>query len=124
MGKRTGQPRGRPRGSKSKTTIARKARIAEAADAIEALLPKAFKGDSHALLMAIYKDEAQPLPLRLDAAKAAIGYEIPKLAAVEHSGNQDKPIHNRTVVEHRVIDVADNRTDHQDERPEEARTAH
>jgi hypothetical protein len=34
-------------------------------------------------LTAIYKDAVQPIGLRLDAAKAAIGYERPRLAAVE-----------------------------------------
>jgi len=67
-------------------------KVEAAAQMIEQALPDAFKGDSHALLMSVYKDPTQPLPLRIDAAKAAIGYEKPKLAAVEHSGNQDKPV--------------------------------
>jgi hypothetical protein len=33
--------------------------------------------------MAVYKDARQPIELRLDAARAAIGYEKPRLAAVE-----------------------------------------
>jgi hypothetical protein len=48
-----------------------------------ALGADAFDGDAHGLLMAIYKDAAQPIELRMDAAKAAIGYEMPRLAAVE-----------------------------------------
>lgn len=49
----------------------------------ETLGEGAFDGDAHTLLMAIYKDREQPLPLRLDAAKAAIGYEKPKLSSVD-----------------------------------------
>lgn len=33
--------------------------------------------------MAIYKDAAQPIALRMDAAKAAIAYEKPRLAAID-----------------------------------------
>ena len=65
----TGRPRGRPPGSPNKR------RKAETSDA--------FTGDAHALLMQIYKDPNQPIELRLDAAKAAIRYEKPALAAVE-----------------------------------------
>jgi|APPan5920702752_1055751.scaffolds.fasta_scaffold03396_5 hypothetical protein len=43
---------------------------------------KAFNGDAHAFLCMIYKDEEQPLDIRLDAAKAAIPYEKPRLAAI------------------------------------------
>ena len=34
--------------------------------------------------MAVYKDPQQPLDLRMEAAKAAIAYEKPRLAAIEH----------------------------------------
>lgn len=47
------------------------------------MIPKAFKGDAHAYLMAIYKDPAKPEALRIDAAKAAIRYERPTLSPVE-----------------------------------------
>jgi hypothetical protein len=40
-----------------------------------------FKGNAHALLMAIYKDHTLPLALRLEAAKAAIPFEKSALAA-------------------------------------------
>lgn len=86
MGTRTGKPRGRPKGAKNKRTEKRESAVKAAASAIEAALPLAFQGDSHALLMAIYKDESKDIALRLDAAKAAIGYEKPRLAAVQHSG--------------------------------------
>lgn len=83
MGKRTGNPRGRPAGSKSTRTIEREREIAEVARVIESALDKPFKGDAHTLLMTIYKDESQPVERRLDAAKAAVAYEKPRLSSVE-----------------------------------------
>jgi hypothetical protein len=50
-----------------------------------ALGMNAFEGNAHSLLIAIYKDGSMPIGLRLDAAKAAVRYEKPALAAVEHS---------------------------------------
>jgi hypothetical protein len=98
MGKRTGNPRGRPRGSTSKTMVARKTKVAQLAEKVEGKLADSFKGDSHELLMLIYKDTSQPLPLRVDAAKVAIAYEKPKLAAVEHSGEM-KFTHEQALAE-------------------------
>ncbi len=59
----------------------------DAASQIGEAIPNVFQGDSHALLMAIYKDPRQPMSLRLDAAKAAIGYEKPRLSTTDLSGN-------------------------------------
>ncbi|WBT40156.1 hypothetical protein [Hyphomicrobium sp. DMF-1] len=86
MGKKTGNPRGRPKGAKSQYTVERERKVEETARALEDVLPAAFKGDAHAFLMAVYKDTANPIKDRLAAATAAIGYEKPKLAAIEHSG--------------------------------------
>jgi hypothetical protein len=44
-------------------------------------VPEGFKGDAHALLMAVYRDTSLPLPIHLDAAKAAVKFEKPVLAA-------------------------------------------
>lgn len=56
----------------------------EAAERIgEVLGSAAFDGDAHALLVTLYKDTTQPLLIRLDAAKAAISYEKPRLSSVE-----------------------------------------
>ena len=90
---------GRKRGSTGEKTIARATRVKEVAKAIEQTIAGAFVGDSHDFLMTIYKDPNQPLPLRLDAAKAAIGYEKPKLAAIEHSTDPDNPLETVTRVE-------------------------
>jgi hypothetical protein len=55
----------------------------EAAAALADVLPDAFQGDAHALLMSIYKNTDKPIELRLDAAKAAIRYEKPALASID-----------------------------------------
>jgi len=75
---------GRKRGTPNKRTVARERAVTVAARKITAALGHdAFQGDAHALLMAVYKDPHQPAELRIDAARAAIGYEKPRLAAVE-----------------------------------------
>ena len=88
-GKKTG---GRKPGSINKRTEALAATVRETAKQIEAVTAGAFCGDSHAYLMTIYKDPAQPTAIRIDAAKAAISYEKPRLAAVEHTGDPDQPV--------------------------------
>jgi len=77
---------GRNKGTPNKRTEQRLVAMQEAAKKIEAAVPNAFEGDSHALLVSIYKDPSQPIWLRLDAAKAAIGYERPRLATTELCG--------------------------------------
>jgi hypothetical protein len=86
MGERTGRPRGRPPGAKNKRTVAVEAAAKVVAAAISESLPESFAGDAHALLMTVYKDPSQDMELRLDAAKAAIRYEKPALAAIDHTG--------------------------------------
>ena len=83
---------GRKRGTKNKRTVARERAQAEvAAKLTEALGADAFTGDAHAFLTAIYKDPEQPIELRVHAAKAAIGYEKPRLAAVDTTHTGDGP---------------------------------
>lgn len=87
----TGRPKtgGRKCGAKNKRTVARERALADTAAKITGVLGAgAFEGDAHALLMAIYRDTEQPIELRVEAAKAAIGYEKPRLAAVDakHTG--------------------------------------
>jgi hypothetical protein len=55
----------------------------------EVLGANAFEGDAHSLLIAVYKDESHPIELRLEAAKAAIRFEKPALAAVDTHGTID-----------------------------------
>lgn len=80
-GKRSGA--GRKPGSKSKITREREQATAEAAKALEGVIPEAFTGDAHSLLMAVYKDPRNDIEVRIDAAKAAIRYEKPALSSVE-----------------------------------------
>jgi hypothetical protein len=88
-GSRPGERRGgRQPGTKNKSTVEREQARARAAARITAVLgADAFEGDAHDLLVAVYKDSSQPIGLRVDAAKAAIGYEKPRHAVV--SGNAD-----------------------------------
>lgn len=83
MSQKSGRPRGRPKGSKSKRTVEREQAMREVAEKIAGTLPDAFGGDAHALLISIYKDARQDMHLRVDAAKAALPYEKPKLASIE-----------------------------------------
>jgi hypothetical protein len=80
QGRKTG---GRIKGlSRNKRTVALDAATREAAEKIkEALGEGTFDGDGHALLMAVYKNPAFPVEIRIDAAKAAVGYEKPKLSS-------------------------------------------
>jgi hypothetical protein len=86
-GSKPGERRGgRERGTPNKRTQEREAAVQEAARKLEAVIPNAFEGDSHAFLVSIYKDPAHPIERRLDAAKAAIPYERPRLSTTELSG--------------------------------------
>ena len=89
MGKRTGSPRGRPKGAKNKRTVERETAMTEMATQIEKVVGGAFDGDALAYLMSIYKDPVKPENLRIDAAKAAIRYERPALAPVEQAPQGD-----------------------------------
>jgi hypothetical protein len=67
-----------------------RAATATASEQIKAALgPDAFDGDAHALMMAVYKDPSQPIALRLEAAKAALPYEKPRLASIENKPDDE-----------------------------------
>jgi hypothetical protein len=83
---------GRPKGRTNKRTETREAVVLEMKRALESGIPGAFEGDSHALLMSIYKNPALDIDLRLDAAKAAIPYEKPRLAAVDVKAEIDATV--------------------------------
>jgi hypothetical protein len=72
---------GRKKGSLNKATVARQQAMRDAEARLAANMPEGFAGDAHALLVAIYTDTALPIELRLDAAKAAVRFERPVLAA-------------------------------------------
>ena len=95
-GQKTG---GRQKGAPNKKVMALSVTMQETARKVQELLPAAFEGDAHALLMMIYKDENAPIDKRLSAATAAIGYEKNKLASIAISGDPNKPAVKH---EHRV----------------------
>tara|TARA_R110000822_G_scaffold62916_10_gene154883 strand:+ start:5974 stop:6351 length:378 start_codon:yes stop_codon:yes gene_type:complete len=72
---------GRKKGSKNEASKKREESVKLAAQLVAEFMPNAFAGDSHALLMAVYKNQDLPLLVRIDAAKAAIGFEKPRLSA-------------------------------------------
>ncbi len=90
---------GRKKGTKNTATVERQRAVAEMTVKLEATLPNVFKGNAHELLMAVYKNEDLPLPTRIDAAKAAIPHETPKLSSVEHKGDPDNPLETVTRIE-------------------------
>lgn len=98
---------GRKKGTKNTATVERQRAVAEMTVKLEATLPNVFKGNAHELLMAVYKNEDLPLPTRIDAAKAAIPHETPKLSSVEHKGDPDNPLEQNSRVELVVIDAGD-----------------
>lgn len=108
---------GRGKGTKNRRTVEREAAMAETAKQIESVIDGAFDGDGHALLVAVYKDPWQPIELRLEAAKAAIGYEKPKLAAVQHSGEM------HLTHEEALDELEDRMRDYQDQERERMRRA-
>ncbi len=77
---------GRPKGSKNKRTALLRGATSVAVEAAMKKIPNAFKGDAHAFLCIIYKDKSQPIALRMDAAKAAIPYEKPRLQSTAVTG--------------------------------------
>lgn len=89
MTPKTGRPRGRPRGSTNKWKNTRVAKAQVVAAAIEAVIPNVFTGNGHAFLMAVYKNPANELAVRIDCAKAALPYESQRLATVEPQRNVD-----------------------------------
>lgn len=84
-GSRPGERRGgRQPGTKNKRTVALECAQAEAAVKIADVLgPDAFAGDAHAFLMLIYKDPKRSDEMRIEAARAAISFEKPRLASID-----------------------------------------
>ena len=78
--------------------------VRKAAAALAKVIPDAFDGDAHALLMAIYKDPAQPMDMRIAAAGKAIRYEKPALAQIE--------MHSEANVIHEIRDAGQNHQHH------------
>ena len=89
-GSQPGERRGgRQKGTPNKRTTVLDAAVQEAAAAVEASIPDAFKGGAHAFLMGVYKNPEQDLHTRLAAAKAALPCETPFLSRIEARGELD-----------------------------------
>jgi hypothetical protein len=88
-GAKPGERRGgRAAGVPNKRSDELNAAIQQTAAKLHEVLPSAFEGDAHALLMAVYKDPEHDWPIRVDAAKAAIRYEKPALSSVDSTGDE------------------------------------
>jgi hypothetical protein len=89
---------GRQRGTPNKRTEALAQAQAEASEKITAALgPDAFDADALSFLQVIYRDKKQAVEVRLQAARAAISFETPQLAATELSGPNGGPIETREI---------------------------
>jgi hypothetical protein len=95
-GKKTG---GRRKGTPNKRTAKREEAVDQAAILIGGVIPDAFQGDAHAFLIAVYKDPRQEARARQDAAKAALPYEKPRLAAMTLASDPENPVVVRTELE-------------------------
>jgi hypothetical protein len=73
---------GRVKGTPNKRTAETKAAIKAVVAEFEAAVPSAFDGDALAFMQILYRDPAQPIELRLDAAKSAAKFERPAPSAV------------------------------------------
>ena len=94
---------GRQKGSKNKRTLLLEGAARELLDNAGAILgDNGFNGDAHALLILTYKNISLPLELRIDAAKAAIRFEKPALAAIDAKGTIEN--HHYAISEHPLTD--------------------
>lgn len=75
---------GRKPGSKNKRTVELEQKQQAIVETIcDAMNVKVFEGDAHTFLMSVYKNPANKIELRVDAAKAALRFEKPQLASIE-----------------------------------------
>jgi hypothetical protein len=72
---------GRPRGSQSPNTKARREAARQIVQRFEIDHPNAFPGDAVSLLQCVYRNPDVPLEVRIDAASKAARFERPALAA-------------------------------------------
>lgn len=77
VGRKTG---GRKKGTPNKATAKKAAEIAKSGQT-----PLEF-------MLTTMRNSSRPFDIRLDAAKSAAPYVHPKLAAIEHTGAQGKPL--------------------------------
>ena len=99
-----GRVKGTP--NKQESPIARALREAREKALQEARDSVATEQDAHSLLRMVYLDTTLPIEVRIDAAKAAIGYELPKLNAIDaridavshHEGAVDLVVRERQLL--------------------------
>lgn len=114
-GKRPGA--GRKKGSVTKATVYRQEMLARAAaDGISPL--EVMMSAMREAWDAGDKDKA------VQVAEKAAPYIHAKLAAVQHSGDADNPVHTRSVIEQVIVDAARDLENHQGSRSTEARATH
>ena len=91
-GRKPGTPKtgGRTKGKKNARSVEHAQLMQEVTEKLEAVMPNCYKGDAHSLLIAVYKDTNQPWPMRIDAAKAAIRFEVPALANLQHKEDDEQ----------------------------------
>lgn len=94
---------GRAKGTPNKRTAAVKQAAQKTLETIVGGIEDAFDGDAHALLVLIYKNPANEMALRIDAAKAAIRYEKPALSSIEAKVDADVTSRVRKI-ERTIID--------------------
>lgn len=75
----------RPGAGRKKGAVTKRTQEITAAALAEGLTPLDY-------LLKVMRNEKEDEARRLDAAKAAAPYVHPRLAAVEHSGNAEKPL--------------------------------
>ena len=79
----SGRPKGSTKGAQLKSRLSlEQLREVEAAVEAAACGHEAFQGDSHAFLVAIYKNRRLPFEQRMKAAELALPYERRKLTEV------------------------------------------
>lgn len=103
-GKRDGA--GRKLGIRNKRTERTEQAKKKAAELIKDALPEAFEGGAHDYLMAVYKNPLENQHSRIDAAKAALPYEKPRLGAIQHTGKDGEPIQFERI-ERTIVDPQD-----------------
>ena len=74
---------GRKKGTPNKQELPLARALREAREKAEREVAADPNCDAHSLLRMVYLDTTLPIEVRIDAAKAAIGYELPKLNAID-----------------------------------------
>jgi hypothetical protein len=97
---------GRKKGTPNKQELPLARALREAREKAEREVAADPNCDAHSLLRMVYLDTTLPIEVRIDAAKAAIGYELPKLNAIDaridavthHEGAADLVIRERQLL--------------------------